>query len=361
MSGPVAFGQPGGPLPPAIIQKAEPPDAAQKTQIQEYVNANSANLGGAIDEKFRRDRDNLLAPLGDAKISTSFRLEYGRTLNDVISKLSKDADRMRAINGLFMAGELATKDSLLLLQDYLSAEHGDMRYAAAAGIRRAFLHARGGSSAILPEQVRVATEKLGGRLKVEADSLVLEAVVLGLNESAQSNEQRAFAIELLGSGAAARIREAKPEAMDAARLSPFVRAVLSVRETLASAQGAGRSLGAAAAKSAADLGGSTIAHAVRVVEKGGLAARAANTKLEPRDARELYAQLVADSETILQLSAQALGKASAVTAKNLGATLRTGTTLTDAQFGEDARSFVGPKGSLVTSPFDFPAKQFLDK
>lgn len=358
IAGSHALAQPGGPLPATVIQNPSPPNAEQKQQISAYVTANSSNLAGPDAEKFRRDREALLAPLADANVSTQFRLEYGRALKPMIEQLVRADDEIKTTNALFMAGELATTDAIELIKRSLAAPTAAVRYSSAAAMGRAFAGSRK-SPAILPDQIRAAAQNLGDRLTAETDPIVLDSVVLGLLEAARIDDQRAAALDLLGDRMAQRVRARKGELLDAAGMQPVLRAVKSAREALAAAQGAAVTVPAPTAKAAADLAASALAHAVRVVESGGLPPRSPDGKVTSLDAREQYAQLAQESETVLQLAAQVLGRPGLVPAKGLAAKLRAGSKNDDAGFGVDVKELVGPGGVLAKEPFLFAGNRFL--
>lgn len=323
----------------------------QATAVANYVKDHSANLASNDPQQIRRDRAALLSPLADAQATPAFRIRYSEALAPIIRPLAENASEIVAINALVLAGDLATSGGAEILTKAADSSKPAIRYQAAYGLRRTFeALSTMPSPTMRADQIEDAVKLIGTRLSAENDALVIDGLVLASIEAMRITTVRRLAVNTLCTALGTKIKAQKSAIAGDSLAKAFLRAGTGVRDVLTGSQSG--QLSPEAIKAAAELGGQMIAYCVKTVESKVLTADKAS--------RDIHSQLATVGETLVLLATNLQG-ATPPASKNLGAKLRDASTQSDASFGIDARTLIGPGGLLSKDPFKFAGNAFLDK
>ena len=339
---------------PTDIRRAPQLTSAQEQAVQAFVNEHAKNLASDNPQFIKRDRNALLEPLADLEASPKFRFTYAEALLPTLDKLYGNANELVVINAMVLAGDLATGQGVGYLTKGLAASKPAVRYQAAFGLRRTFeALAAMPSPTINDEQRTSAIESIAGRIKDEADPVVLDGLVFAALEATKSPATRSAALTQLGRAMAAKTRSLGSKAAPDSLAQVLLRAGAGLRDSLASAQ-AGQ-VADDALMASADAAGAMVAYCARAVESNSLPAA------QNAPAREIHAQLATTCENVLLLVATLKPGGSAPESRKIGDKIRAGTAESDQAFVKDAVALVGRQGLLAKPPFGFAPDSFLDK
>lgn len=342
---------------PTDIRRAPQLTAAQEQAVQSYVKEHVANLASDNPQFIKRDRTALLEPLADAEASPKFRFTYAEALIPTLETLAGNANEMVVINAMVLAGDLATAQGVNYLTKGLTAAKPAVRYQAAFGMRRTFeALAAMPSPTINDEQRAAAIEAIAGRIKDEADAVVLDGLVYAALEATKAPATRNVALVQLGRAMSAKVRSVGGKAVADSMAQVMLRAGAGLRDSLAATQAGQASDDAVMAT--AEAAGAMIAYCVKAVESKSLPA-AGQGGTTP--AREVHAQLATTCENVVLLGATLKKGASVPESRKIGDKIRAGTAESDQAFAQDARGLVGGDGLLSKPPFGFAPGSFLDK
>ena len=338
---------------PTDIRRAPQLTAAQEQAVQAFVSEHVKNLASDNPQFIKRDRTALLEPLADLEASPKFRFTYAEALLPTLETLAGNANELVVINAMVIAGDLATAQGVGYLTKGLAATKPAVRYQAAFGLRRTFeALAAMPSPTVNDEQRTSAIESIAGRIKDEADPVVLDGLVFAALEATKAPATRNAAMTQLGRVMGVKTRTLGGKAAPDTVAQVLLRAGAGLRDSLASVQSGQVSDDALMAS--ADAAGAMIAYCARAVEANSLpAAQAA--------AREIHAQLATTCENVLLLVATLKPGAAAPESRKIGDKIRAGTAESDQAFVKDAVALVGRQGLLSKPPFGFAADSFLDK
>ena len=124
-------------LDPAIVQK-QAMSEKDKSDIESFVKANSAALGGKDAIALKNARNNLLKPLEKGAATAGFRIAYGAAVLNAVDSIIKTGEELQAANALRLAGELATSSAVSSVKLGLASDKPGVRYAATFGYARSF-------------------------------------------------------------------------------------------------------------------------------------------------------------------------------------------------------------------------------
>lgn len=294
-------------------------------------------------------RKNLVRPFaGAAPPSLQFRFAFEKEFIGFLREASGGKNEFAAINAVVIAGHIATLPAQNLLVERLKDERAAVRLAAADGLALTFRQlAQDGPKAITGERdVAPAIGALAGRVKDEADPLVLLACVSALNAATKVPPTGDF--PALAGDAALTSARAMGDRAIADRARPELSA-LQVSRTLLDMLIPGPqqpTLDTATRIMFARFVGDALAHTRTRVEAGSLseADRAALVELSKR------------GENILELIGIDGYKPTAVVG------------LSKALADSDDKAFlakvglvIGPGGTLTKPPFSIPAERWAGK
>jgi hypothetical protein len=364
----------GGPalaqgIPDAIRTKTTELTADEETLVKQYVEDHSKNLmKGDQPELIKKDRDALLEPLSKKDTGVPFRIKYSQFLIEKLRAMTavqitgtdkeKGAAEKVVLNGVIIAGELATDQAIDLITDKAGAKEPAVRYQVGYALQRVFRASQNPPAAAQVTKLVDAIKGLSDRIAEEKDAQVLDSLIRAGLEGAKINQDAAISAVAKGAAKAAKNLN-NPGGVDEARA--LLRAADNLQLMIATANGGGSAVGLQSAKDAAELGGMLIARVVRMVEKKELP----QAEAKAGDLRDTCAQIVSAAQKLVQFAGQAMNSTGSyvITDKNgraiqLNELLRRGTTNDDAVFVEDAQLMIGPDGMLTKDPFKFPADSF---
>ncbi len=345
-------------LPPELVSD---PDlsAEELAQVRAFIEEHApALLRSADREKLMAARLALVTPLANPAASAPFRIGMAAALDPTLTQMMDAKEDLLVINALVISGELATPTALSRLTAALSSDNAPIRFQAAAGLRRAFSAMQSGTPAVRADQADDAITAIGNRLAREEDPIVIDGLVAASLAAIGIDRHRTIAITQLSTGLIANTRAAGNNLRGEAYANALLRASSGVRDALGKPGGAAAP---AAAKQAAELAGSIIAHARLVVQASKLPVIPAGDNKIPA-VREAYAQAIGAAGQLLQLAATTLNANARVALPDLVASLRAGTVQRDTQFTLDAETIIGGGAgvpAMARPPFDFPANHFV--
>jgi hypothetical protein len=326
--------------------------ADQRADVDEFVEFYADKLTDDDSAQRSLGRRSLLAPLKQDGVSVDFRMTYSDRLMPTLERVVADDDTKIAINGLHIAGALATDDAVELLIDAANAPGGDMRYTAARAIMETFSQVDRSWPAIGEPLLQELAVLLEARLSVEDEPLVFDVVGKALSaagrlEREQWSDVAEQARVIQGRVSAQRMQRLNPGPDDFWIIVAIARTLESQRllitEDFASAD---------VARQAALLAGQCVSYAVARAEAGDLTN---DDRLVVWDLVKRAESLITWSHTVLEPGTNAVRT---VVAGNL-AIDGDPTRFDDDAFVEEARAqLIGPDGALCQEPFGFDASDF---
>jgi len=359
-----------GGLPPEIWRSPSPPGSESVAQIKKFITERSSdlaaqdsvNIGAAEATRIKRARQDLLQPLADPQVSAPFRLEYGKQLEPLLSKLAADKRDMVAINALLIAGELATEHGVSVLEKQAGAKDPVVRYTAARGVGLTFEAIQRSAPALTPDRVERMIKGVGERLAAETDPRVLDTLSRALVAASKISQQNfqsipATALTELGLRLGSRLKVNPDKVSIPALLDTALTAGVAQREALSNPatrlpDGARREAGAFA--------GDLLALIARAIKAGKDLSPVQSDDLEETksakvQSRVLPAQAVALAEAIIALASDGAYKD-----QHLGDLVKPAMNGDDAKFLVGAGQLIGPDGVLTKPPFGVSADRFRD-
>ncbi len=325
---------------------------AERESIKAYVDENTKNLLSTDPLLVRRDREAILRKLEGENISVSFRLTYAADLEPVLTKMLASDNERSVINGLVIAGELATDRTLAMVQSKATGAPA-IRFEAACSMGRVFRAVVSNQPAI--NQLENAVQGLERLIAAEKNAHVRDALIKSGLAAMNITAQRRTAISAVARGAAASIRAMGNGAPDDAELIAMMRASVGLRDVAARAVQQRAAMPGPAAKDMAEFSGVALSYVSKVVSAAGRPAAVPS--------RTVLVQLVTSAQATIELSGQLLSGSPFSLDIDLAGSdsqpgLRSNTLQTDGKFVVDVAGIVGPNGRLTRSPFDIPADRF---
>lgn len=338
---------------PEGLPKALQIGPAEEQQITDYVKANSAKLADADVKAIEKDRTALVAPLGQAGVSTAFRIAYEAKVSPLLVDLLKSPNEAVVLNAVIIAGELATDRSAGLVGTASAHSLESVRTQAACAARRTFEAMQASPVAISPVAAGGLATLVGQRLTKEASAYTVDAWVkagfAGASVTKTETPQlRVQAVAAIKTGLAGRTDLGGDVAMDPIVWRATLRACVEMRNQVAGVHNV-PALTVAGAKDAAALAGHVIAHVGRVTAKGGFSKAGEGES----GVREDYAQLLNSAEMVVVAASGVVNPGAPVPQRKIGDPLKAGTAKDDATVVTNCREFVGGDGMLNKAPWDF--------
>jgi hypothetical protein len=338
----------------------------QRGQVRAFVAASKDALLGTDADKLRRARVQLLDPLEKSGVSVAFRLELAGAALPIAEQMVRSEDVSAVINGLKIAGDLATDPAGRLCITKLDDQRVAVRFAAAAALNRLLEAAWREAPAISSVQAQSMVAALGKRLAVEPDPMVPDALVRGMisgfqGEGTDFADARGVALKTLCDSLGQRVRESGKDGLPTEMLRTTIRGAAAVRDLLTSTTA--RSLVPTQVADAAGFGGDLLTFAKREIKRGAYpsvapgdddAARASKV-----EARAFVVQAASLGETIVFFAQGLSGQTGSPT--KMAELLKDASVQNDARFAEDVKAITGPQGVLSKPPFGIAASRFADK
>ncbi len=357
----VAVGVPGvADLPVEIVRSTGSLTESQRETVGAFAASLLPGLSSESAVEVAEARRALVKPLRDPQVTAPVRIELATRLKSSLTAAAGGKAEASAVNALVIAGDLATVESLGVIEAGMRSTGAPVRYEAAYASMRVFQTAgSAGASPIRADAVDGHVRTLESWLKAEPEPMVVAALVRALaaaaeNAKAEFSSSRSRSLVSLANGIEARADVSGSKDLSPAMLEAVLLALLTERDQSASIKNAEVS------KAGARLAGHALAHTIRVLASGSRLSDVEGAAIQPR---ELYAQVAASAETVIAASASQLstGPAPTIRSYSLGDTLRKGTVRDDAQFAIDAKKHVDSGGTLGKPPFEFAAATFKSK
>ena len=324
----------------------------QRRAIDQFAGYYVDDLISADPNKRSPARTALLEPLDNRNVSVDFRMHYSDRLMDELRRVAGHEDTRIAINGLRIAGALATEDSTELLIEASDDDRDDVRYVSAWGIRQTFEEV--GRSAPAIDQIRIQelVELLELRLGIENEPHVFDVVGRALTAAGRLDHQRWRAIRdyaqhVQARVTAVRVKTLNPGPNDTKMLIAVARTldaqVWFIKDNIASDE---------VMRGAAGLAGQVVSYA---------GSRAKAGDLDDKERLELQ-DLVKRAEALIFFAHNALDPAGRHASTDLADLLAQDgdpQMFDDQMFADEAvKQVIGHGGVLCQPPFRFPATEF---
>jgi hypothetical protein len=334
-------------IPDAVRQKTGELTPDEKAGIKAFVVEHSKNLESADPLLVKKDRDAILAKLEGGNIGVPFRLEYDSQLHESLTKMLRNENQKTVLNGLVIAGSLATDRSMQLVQGKLGDPAVAIRFEAACSLARTFRAASVPPVAI-NQQLAPAVRGIGQQLDKEQDPFVRDALIRAAIAATDVPGQQPAAISAIATGTIGSIRAKQGKPLTEPELLTLLRAGTGMRDICTRAVQQGAAVPPNAAKDAAELGG----HLLKAVaaQLQGAASPAAVQN------REKLAQLAAAAQQTIEFSGQLLTGAPTQITGTLAKDIRENTKAGDARFLESVNQIINEV--LRKAPFELPPDKF---
>lgn len=347
-------------LPVEIVRSTGSLTESQREEVGAFVASLLPGLSSESAVEVAEARRALVKPLRDPQVTAPVRIELATRLKSALTNAASGTAESSAVNALVIAGDLATVESLGVIEAGMRSPGAPVRYEAAYASMRVFQTAgSAGASPIRADAVDGHVRTLESWLKTEKEPMVVAALVRALAAAAENTKtefasSRSRALVSLASGMESRADVSGNKDLSPAMLEAMLLALLTERDQSASIKNPEVS------KAAARLAGQSLAHTIRVLASGSRLSEVEGAMIQPR---EMYAQVAAAAETVIAAAASQLDTGSGVSVRtyNLGDTLRKGTVRDDAQFAIDAKKHVDAGGTLGKPPFSFQTETFKTK
>lgn len=329
-------------------------DAPQKAAVDKLVNDQISGLSSAKAVDVMKSRRAILEPMmvPQVQIGVGYRVYLTSKLVEPLRPLVSGTAEANAINSLVICGELATQQSVELLQLGLKSTLPAVRKAAAYGMQRTFLALSNHQAAMLQPVADGMITAIQDQLKTESDTQVVLALVqAGLEGSKLRGVNGQFnltnaAIEVLCKGLSARASLKGDKALDNVELQALLNAMGGARDTVGGRGGINVPNNVHLA--AAELAGVIVAHSRRVVSKNGIEFTDAGT-------REVYGLACDTATRLAETAGDKLQTGTSFPKVNLSESLRKGSKLGDGEFLKGCEDALSP---LSKAPFNFSAAMF---
>lgn len=304
--------------------------AADQQAIATFVQGHAPKLASADPLEVREAREAILSPLERrGEVSVAFRVQLANRMMETLRENAKSNNDHVAINALRLAGEVATSNTLEILEAGLNDTRPAVRYAACFGLSRLYAAAARGQAYSDDEALR-SVRKLVQIASSDPSSEVVDGAVVALSQARTTTtkdkkvrpEATRGVIEAGSKLALEAIKASRPVSMNS-----LVRIGGVVRDTLTETD-----VTSDTARSASRFAGQLLLATKTAMGSGG------DTETTSRSARV--------AEVIIALASTSL-RGPAFEPK-LGDLLAAGKA---DQFEPGLKAIVGPGGLLQSAPF----------
>ena len=206
----------------------------QKKDVAEFARPLLPQLATA--DKLKSARESLLSPLQERAVSPSFRLALWEGVAPTVRTMVKSDNDQQVVNGLRIAGEIATDTSLEVVPELLRSKKPSIRFAASFAIMRCFEETQGKTPAIGLQKANELVAALGDALKAETDTNCQDSLVRALAAAASDKQSlekiQGEAVRVLSKAVSARFQRAGANIMDDRSVEVTVRAMRTIQDSL---------------------------------------------------------------------------------------------------------------------------------
>lgn len=332
----------------ALAWMAALPAMAQPIQQRDLDRLGSDNV-----EQAQQARSAIISAISDPDMAVEARFNAANQLIEPVRTMIESGEENTIVNGLMIAGNIVTPESIGLIESTYQSELPGVRYASMRALRTSMriVGSQRTPSLQAPEigrQVKAA----GELLRNDPDMFVAEGAGRALAQAAKINNPRLAAaaesaFKELAEGVSSRITSIDELPED--KQEGVVRiAMLTTFELGRMLQGANRP-GQDAVRGAAALAGDSLAYVYGRFQDAGRQIGSIDA-----DEKTVLTQLVGSSETLLYYARSAIGQAAEQT--QLRANFESGN---DRDFNRNMLSIIGGTGILTQPPFSLKADRFI--
>ncbi|MFG0256435.1 MAG: hypothetical protein ACF8GE_00865 [Phycisphaerales bacterium JB043] len=307
--------------------------------IRQYARAHLDALGDGDASARSGAREALREPLVDVTLpSVAFRLAYDAELRIDLQRMIDDGDAPKAINAIYIMGDLGTTQSMGTLISALSSDDESIRYATAVALRRTMEIINSGRGAITVDDVPGLIDTIRQAMERETSVLVVDALVRALEPLRTDAELRDAANIAICQGVVAVFRARATNADAYQDAMTLYRAIATVQSTH---MDLGTDPDRQLVEQSGDLAGQTMAELLRVLQNGGI---------DDSALFDISLKGMRAAETLAGLAAPNLDRSTtSVTINRATRDLQAGGDLSSLEAAVDA--WIGPTGLLTRAPF----------
>lgn len=190
-----------------VVARNGPLTDAEVRQVEAWAAAQVPGLASSEPARVEASRDELLAPLDCPEIGVPFRIEFGKVISRELMRIVRGADEQAAICALQVAGEIASAQSLRILEAGTRDDRPAVRLAAARGYRDALRAAALEDDAFggISGAKRSTVPGVGRWLAEEENPLVARTLVHALASTDPNEELHDASAQLIADGLSAQI------------------------------------------------------------------------------------------------------------------------------------------------------------
>lgn len=216
---------------PCAIASQQSIGSNEKNLIAQYATEGLKLLNADDPAEVQRGRERLLTPLRCPDVSASFRVEYGRALENALKATINSGDAFRATNALLVAGMIASNSSIQAIDAAMQSPVESVRAAAAVALQQTLREQVTGRARLTSTVAESAITSAGRRLAAETSPTVVESMIVALRAaSANDSPLVTQALKAIGEGAAGAFAKARSD--DEANPIAWARAAERTTETL---------------------------------------------------------------------------------------------------------------------------------
>ncbi len=254
-------------IPDAIRTKTEQLSADEANQVKQYVTDNSKNLMSGDPQLMKKDRDALLEPLQKGDTGVSFRIACERELLPKIQQMVASKEDLIAVNGLILAGDLATTGAVGVIETKIGDKAAAVRFQAGFALARTFQAFRTGQPAVDEATLKNALTDLQGRISQERNTRVLDSFIRAGLAAAESEKLRAKAVTVVARGVIDAAKNLNDPATAKEDADALLRAAVEVRNIMGDLVQKNTAFDPESATNAAEMAGVLISRINQMVEQ----------------------------------------------------------------------------------------------
>jgi hypothetical protein len=311
-------------------------------------------LGSDSLVDIKKARVAIIDAIDDPKMATSERFDASDALIAPLKAMIESDDEIMVVNGLMIAGNIVTPDSIALIETAFESDKPGVRYAGLKALRSTFtILSTQRTRSLEFQEISIQIRAAADILKDDTDNFVAEGAARALIEAAKMRDSELSgeaekAFQALAEAASSRLSTIDDVADD--RKSGVLRiAMLSTFELGRVLQSGTNTPGREPIRQAAGLAGDSLAHVFSRFQ-------AADLKIASMNESEtiMLSQLIGASENLVYSAQSELGESAKPVA--LRQTFESGN---DRDFNRSILTLIGGSGVLTRAPFSLKADRFV--
>ena len=321
---------------------------------QPIADEDLTRLGSGDLDDVKKARIAIIDSIDDPKMATGERFDASGKLIAPLTAMIGSEDEIMVVNGLMIAGNIVTPDSITLIESALDSEMPGLRYAGLKALRTTFgilstQRTQSLDNSEISRQIQAAAKML----RDDPDSYVAEGAARALIEASKMRDSKLSgeaekAFKALAEAASHRVKTLDTVADDH-KAGVLRIAMLSTFELGRVLQSGTNTPGREPVRQAAGLAGDSLAYVFSRFQSADL-------KIGSMDQAEamILSQLIGASENLVYSAQSELGQSSSPVA--LRQSFDAGN---DRDFNRGILTIIGGTGVLTRPPFSMEADRFV--